>query len=186
MCFRKSLQSMRMCSSLSLLLIAWWPKSHIRVRKMTWVFWWTKRAEERHTGRSESPWISGGTLASSGFTLFDFFFYTEHRPTLTGKRPWETRRPYAVPTSFQRRSVFLLIYIYIFFKEKRSYEVRKREHLKNCCEGASQCRPCTAIWALLAAASRGMEKIIHRNVWGALKRSAPRDRPMGELNRVAG
>ncbi|KAA0719633.1 hypothetical protein E1301_Tti019888 [Triplophysa tibetana] len=40
--------------------------------------------------------------------------------------------------------------------------------------------------ALLAAASRGMEKIIRRNVWGALKQNAPRNRPMGERGRVAG
>lgn len=180
MCFRKSLQSGRMCSSLNLLLVPWWPKSHIRVRKMTWVCWRMKQAKERHLGRSESLmwWHFGFQWFLHCFTVF-----TKHRPTLTGKKPWETQHPYSVPTSFQRHSFFLLI---IFFKEKRSYEVRKREHLKNCCGGASQCRPCTAFWALLAAASRGMEKIIHRNVWGALKRSAPRDRPMGELDRVAG
>lgn len=36
------------------------------------------------------------------------------------------------------------------------------------------------IWSVLTELSRGMEKIIRRNVWGALKRSGPRDRPMGE------
>lgn len=36
------------------------------------------------------------------------------------------------------------------------------------------------IWSVLTELSRGMEKIIRRNVWGALKRSGPRDWPMGE------
>lgn len=39
----------------------------------------------------------------------------------------------------------------------------------------SQCRPCAVIWSVLTELSRGMEKIIRRNVWGALKRSRPRD-----------
>lgn len=43
----------------------------------------------------------------------------------------------------------------------------------------SQCRPCAVIWSVLTELSRGMEKIIHRNVWGALKRSGPFDWPMG-------
>lgn len=43
----------------------------------------------------------------------------------------------------------------------------------------SQCRPCAVIWSVLTELSRGMEKIIHRNVWGALKRSRPRDWPIG-------
>ncbi|GAA6099480.1 uncharacterized [Tachysurus ichikawai] len=32
----------------------------------------------------------------------------------------------------------------------------------------------------------GMEKIIHRNVWGALKPRAPRERPMRERGRAVG
>lgn len=47
-------------------------------------------------------------------------------------------------------------------------------------EGSSQCRPCAMIWSVLTELRRGMEKIIRRNVWGALKQSGPRDRPMGE------
>lgn len=46
-------------------------------------------------------------------------------------------------------------------------------------ERPSQCRPCAVIWSVLTELSRGMEKIIRRNVWGALKRSGPRDWPMG-------
>lgn len=42
----------------------------------------------------------------------------------------------------------------------------------------SQCRPCAVIWSVLTELSRGMEKIIRRNVWGALKQSGPRDWPM--------
>lgn len=67
------------------------------------------------------------------------------------------------------------------------YEVRERESIKewrhwkqDFLKGPSQCRPCAMIWSVLTELSRGMEKIIRRNVWGALKRSGPRDWPMGE------
>ncbi len=66
------------------------------------------------------------------------------------------------------------------------YEVRERESIKErrhwkqgFLKRPSQCRPCAVIWSVLTELSRGMEKIIHRNVWGALKRSGPRDWPMG-------
>lgn len=67
------------------------------------------------------------------------------------------------------------------------YEVRERESIKerrhwkqDFLKRPSQCRPCAVIWSVLTELSRGMEKIIRRNVWGALKRSGPRDWPMGE------
>lgn len=39
---------------------------------------------------------------------------------------------------------------------------------------------------LLGTLNGGMEKIIHRNVWGALKPRAPHEQPMGERGRAAG
>lgn len=67
------------------------------------------------------------------------------------------------------------------------YEVRERESIKErqhwkqgFLKRPSQCRPCAVIWSVLTELSRGMEKIIRRNVWGALKQSGPRDWPMGE------
>lgn len=60
-------------------------------------------------------------------------------------------------------------------------KAQKRVHWKQSfLKRPSQCRPCAAIRSVLTELSRGMEKIIHRNVWGALKRSGPRDWPMGE------
>lgn len=68
-----------------------------------------------------------------------------------------------------------------------AYEVRGRESIKgrqhwkqDFLKRPSQCGPCAVIWSVLTELSRGMEKIIRRNVWGALKRSRPRDWPMGE------
>lgn len=141
-CFRKSLQSVRMCSSLSLLLVPWWPKSHIRARRMTWVRWRTKQENKRHPGRFESLMWQHFSFQWFLIVFFCLFFYS-----LTGEGPWETRCCLSVLTSIQRRSV---LYEYYFFKEKRSYEVHKREHLKKwlrrgltmpslCCDLGSSC-----------------------------------------------
>lgn len=66
-----------------------------------------------------------------------------------------------------------------------AYEVRERENVKEkqhwkqgFLNRPSQCGPCAVIWSVRTELSRGMEKIIRRNVWGALKRSGPREWPM--------
>lgn len=76
---------------------------------------------------------------------------------------------------------------FFFFFGMAVYEVRERESIKerqhwkqDFLKRPSQCRPCAVIWSVLTELSRGMEKIIRRNVWGALKRSGPCDWPMGE------
>lgn len=59
----------------------------------------------------------------------------------------------------------------------RGKSVKKKETaLKT---GPSQCSPCAVIWSVLTELSGGMEKIIRRNVWGALKQSGLRDWPIG-------
>lgn len=114
------------------------------------------------------------------------------KQTLTGKRLWE---PWFSTDLFQKNPIIL---VFLFMRKSwwesfffvfgiAVYEVRERESIKerrhwkqDFLKRPSQCRPCAVIWSVLTELSRGMEKIIRRNVWGALKRSGPRDWPMGE------
>lgn len=76
---------------------------------------------------------------------------------------------------------FLLIFGIAVYEVRERESIKERQHWKqDFLKRPSQCRPCAVIWSVLTELSRGMEKIIRRNVWGALKRSRPRDWPMGE------
>lgn len=138
-------------------------------------------------------WTQGSTLmwqgtGFSGFTLFGLF----KKQTLTGRRLWELRRSTG---PFEKKPIipcfslwhswweffFFLIFGFVVYEVRERESIKERQHWKqDFLKRPSQCRPCAVIWSVLTELSRGMEKIIRRNVWGALKRSRPRDWPMGE------
>lgn len=127
----------------------------------------------------------------SGFTLFGLF-----KNKLLLERDCENRsvQDFAFPQDHFKKQSFS-----VFYEKKKSWwekrffsflelwcmrwereSIKERRHWKQgFLKRPSQCRPCAVIWSVLTELSRGMEKIIRRNVWGALKRSGPRDWPMG-------
>lgn len=159
-------------------------------------FWEGLQASPAEMDSAVICWTPGSTLmwpdsGFSGFILFGLFKKTNSY--------WKE----TVRTVVYSACIFWnnqLFYVFFFFLRESHdgksffpffgnvvYEVREKESIKerrhwkqNLLKRPSQYRPCAVIWSVLTELSRGMEKIIRRNVWGALKWRGPRDWPMGE------
>lgn len=82
--------------------------------------------------------------------------------------------------SWWKKMFFSSLVGIVVYEVRERKSIKERQHWKqDFLKRPSQCRPCAVIWSVLTELSRGMEKIIRRNVWGALKWSGPRDWPIG-------
>lgn len=127
-----------------------------------------------------------------------YIVWAFQKQTLTGKGLWEPvvfsagsfkkKKSSHLVFLFMRKSWWEKNFFFSFFLScwncgvwgEREEKHKERQHWKqHFLKRPSQCRPCAVIWSVLTELSRGMEKIIRRNVWGALKRSGPRDWPIG-------
>lgn len=154
-----------------------------------WGFWEGLWASPGEPYSAAICWTPGRTLmwlgsGFSGFTLFGLF-----KNKLLLERDCENCSVFCRIISKKQSfsvSFYEKVFFSFFFFGIVVYEVRERESIKerrhwkqDFLKRPSQCRPCAVIWSVLTELSRGMEKIIRRNVWGALKRSGPRDWPIG-------